>query len=227
MHHNRIRTQKNTKIHERKKKKKLKNEQPGTPTAVRELVDQRQSEQRDDGADCVVKDDSFRPLLQSNEINPAVLSARSERILWLFHLSRPPKKLRALLLPNDFVTDRPTDSRTNERNKMKEEQGHHRRIQFEIDHRCCCTGRRLPFPIQTKIHPSIHPLLSSLRLQVNQPKQMRSVTLASVLFRFHFNRSRLFAFQTLTPHQYTCTGDCEKIKKKNHKREIHECNISA
>jgi hypothetical protein len=105
MHHNRIRTQKNTKIHERKKKKKLKNEQPGTPTAVRELVDQRQSEQRDDGADCVVKDDSFRPLLQSNEINPAVLSARSERILWLFHLSRPPKKLRALLLPNDFVTD--------------------------------------------------------------------------------------------------------------------------
>jgi hypothetical protein len=64
-------------------------------------------------------------------------------------------------------------------------------------------------------------------LQVNQPKQMRSVTLASVLFQFHFNRSRLFAFQTLTPHQYTCTGDCEKIKKKNHKREIHECNISA
>jgi hypothetical protein len=114
MHHNRIRTQKNTKIHERKKKKKLKNEQPGTPTAVRELVDQRQSEQRDDGANCVVKDDSFRPLLQSNEINPAVLSARSERILWLFHLSRPPKKLRALLLSNDFVTDRPTDSRTNE-----------------------------------------------------------------------------------------------------------------
>jgi hypothetical protein len=50
-------------------------------------------------------------------------------------------------------------------------------------------------------------------LQVNQPNQMRSVTLASVLFRFHFNRSRLFAFQILTPHQYTCTGDCEKIIK--------------